>query len=237
MAGALNKIIEQFKGQFQTTPELLREKLSGVKAFVFDWDGVFNDGMKDEKGSSRFSEVDSMGTNLLRFNHFLRSGELPITAIISGEKNQAAFTLAEREHFDAVYFGIRNKATALAHLCLTHHIDPEEVAFFFDDVLDFAIASGCGLRMMVCRESTPLLSQYAIEHSLADYLTNADGASHAVRECTELLMGISGMYSETISNRVQFSETYQHYLEQRNHLSVAYYSRTESDTITPNFPS
>src|SRR5690606_10938202 len=97
MAGALNKIIEQFKGQVQTTPELLREKLSGVKAFVFDWDGVFNDGMKDEKGSSRFSEVDSMGTNLLRFNHFLRSGELPITAIISGEKNQAAFTLAERE--------------------------------------------------------------------------------------------------------------------------------------------
>src|SRR5690606_36743845 len=133
MPGSLLHIADHFKGQFIIAPELMREKLDQVKAFVFDWDGVFNNGMKDENGSSPFSEVDSMGTHMLRLNHYLRTGKPPLPAIITGEKNKAAFSLAEREHFNAVYYGIRRKAAALAHLCLTHHLAPGEVAYIFDD--------------------------------------------------------------------------------------------------------
>jgi 3-deoxy-D-manno-octulosonate 8-phosphate phosphatase (KDO 8-P phosphatase) len=236
MHGSLLHITEQFNGQFIAAPELLREKLTNIKAFVFDWDGVFNDGMKDENGSSPFSEVDSMGTNLLRLNYYLRTGELPVTAVITGEKNKAAFTLASREHFDAVYYGIRHKATALAHVCLTHQITPEEVAFVFDDVLDFSVAAACGLRIMVKRSCTPLLSAFAIQQGLADYLTAADGSGHAVREFSELMIGISGHYEETITHRMHYTEKYQQYLQKRNTTPTSFYSRTETDTITPNHP-
>ncbi len=236
MPGSLLHITEHFKGQFIAAPELLREKLFHIKAFVFDWDGVFNNGMKDESGSSTFSEVDAMGTNLLRFNHFLRAGKPPVTAIITGEHNKAAATLAQREHFDVVYYGIRHKATALAHLCLTHHLAPNEVAYIFDDVLDFSVAAACGLRIMVQRACSPLLSDFAVQQDLADYLTAASGGHHAIRESSELLCGISGHYTETITHRMHYTETYQEYLQKRNEAQVSFFSRTETDTITPNAP-
>src|SRR5215207_7239956 len=93
---------EAFKGRFFLEPEELASRLHRVKAFVFDWDGVFNGGEKDEHGSSPFNEVDAMGTNLLRFNHHLRNNAQPAVAIITGENNKAAISFAKREHFNAV---------------------------------------------------------------------------------------------------------------------------------------
>src|SRR5579871_3769722 len=201
-------ITNLFKGKFLTDVPAFAEKFSAIKAFVFDWDGVFNNGIKNENGSSAFSEIDAMGTNLLRFNHYLRNDKTPIVAVISGEKNKAAFTLARREHFHAVYYKFVHKIAALDHLCNQHQLQYHEVAFIFDDVLDFSVAKICGLRLMISRECNPLLLKFVEENKLADYLTFADGGNHAVREIVELLTGISGKYDETISQRMQFSETY-----------------------------
>ena len=77
-----------------------------IKAFIFDWDGVFNNGQKNANSSSNFNETDSMGTNLLRYSYFLTNGVLPITAVISGEKNEAAFYFCERECFKFSFFKI-----------------------------------------------------------------------------------------------------------------------------------
>jgi len=205
-----------FHGEFLLPAAAIAERLHHIKAFIFDWDGVFNGGEKDANGSSLFNEVDSMGTNLLRFNHYQRNKEQAIVAIISGENNQAAIRLAQREHFQAVYGGIKHKAIALEHLCNTYGLVDHEVAFFFDDVLDFSIASRCGLRVMVNRSCNPLLIQWAKEKKYVDYLTAADGRNYAVRESVDLLCGLSGIYEHTIGERAQFSENYQAYLSQRN---------------------
>lgn len=226
-----SRIGDLFKGNFLTEPRLLFKKLSQVRAFVFDWDGVFNNGVKDEKGSSSFSEVDAMGTNLLRFNHYLRVGELPVTAIISGEQNIAAGVLAKREHFNAVYYKIPQKIKALHHLCSEHNIDPAEVAFVFDDVLDLSMAQWCGLRIMVSRECNPFLLEFVAENNLAEYITFADGGHHAIRETVELLMGLSGMYEETIEQRMQHADNYQAYLKLRNKPGPVFYTGKESDKI------
>ena len=66
-------IFEQIGGVFCTPADLLAEKLKTIKAFVFDWDGVFNNAVKNENKSSNFNEADSMGTNMLRFNHFIHN--------------------------------------------------------------------------------------------------------------------------------------------------------------------
>lgn len=210
------QITSHFKGSFITPPEALADKLSRIRAFVFDWDGVFNNGQKDEHGSSPFNEVDAMGTNLLRFNHYLRNDQPPVTAVITGERNRAALAFARREHFQAVYCGIKFKADALTHLCKAHQLQPEEIAFVFDDVLDFSAAALCGLRIMVNRASNPLMVQYAVRHNLVDYITAADGGHHAIRETVELLTGISGLYEATMTERAQYTDRYQHYLAQRD---------------------
>jgi len=233
---SLTYIAEQFKGKFIAEPEILREKLLKIKAFVFDWDGVFNNGEKNENATSLFNEVDAMGTNLLRFNHFQRTGRVPITAIISGENNSAAFSLAKREHFQAVYYGIKYKALALQHICMTLQVKPDEVAFIFDDVLDFSMAEKCGLRIMVNRVCNPLLLDFAVENNMVDYITYADGSKHAVRESSELLLGLSGIYKQTLAARMNFTDEYLLYLQTRNQAPTVCYT-TQASSIVEKQPS
>jgi 3-deoxy-D-manno-octulosonate 8-phosphate phosphatase (KDO 8-P phosphatase) len=227
----INTVISHFKGNFITPAEEIAKKLSRIKAFVFDWDGVFNNGVKDENGTSSFSEIDAMGTNLIRFNHYLRNNDVPVVAIISGERNAMAWTLAKRESFHGVYSGIKFKTEALSHICEHHGIKPEEVCFVFDDVLDFSVAAAVGLRIMIPRACNPLLVEYAVQYKMVDYLTSCEGGNGAVREAVELLTGLSGKYNETIDNRMNFTETYRAYLEQRNMNMPAFYISKDSKIV------
>lgn len=217
-----------FKGSFITKPADIQQKLTKIKAYIFDWDGVFNNGQKDEHGSSPFNEVDAMGTNMLRFNHYLRTGFLPIVCVISGERNKAAHTLAKREHFHGVYGGIKYKPEALTHICKACNIKPEEVAFMFDDVLDLSVAAQAGVRIMVSRACNPLLMDYVVQQKYADYITASDGNNSAVREAIELMMGLNGTYKQTVEERMHFTEKYKHYLRLRNQSEPFFYTSRES---------
>ncbi len=227
----ISQTVARFKGEFITNAEALAAKLHRVKAFVFDWDGVFNGGWKDSEGSSAFNEIDAMGSNLLRFNHHLRNNKQAVAAIITGENNKAAIAFAKREHFNAVYCGIKYKAVALDHLCKAHGLADEEVAFFFDDVLDFSIAERVGLRVMIGRDCNPLMIDWARDKGNIDYLTHSDGVHYALREAFELLTGISGKYEETISERAQFTERYQRYLKERNEAETSFYTVKDSKIV------
>ena len=214
---------EIFKGQFVLPVQLLKEKLHAIKAIIFDWDGVFNNGNKNIDGHSAYSETDSMGTNLMRFQYHLLKNVVPISAIISGENNGLAHKWAKREHFHAVYSGIKHKETALMHLCAVYQIRPEEVLFVFDDVLDFSLAKKAGAKIMIRHAGNPLLIQYAIENGLVDYVTALEGGFHAVRELTELVMHLTGDFSSTITHRMQYSAAYLKFLTERDNVSTNYY--------------
>ena len=170
-----------FKGRFLISAAYIQVKLEKIKAYVFDWDGVFNNGQKDERNTSLFNEIDAMGLNMLRFNHYKRKGVMPLFAIITGERNSASHTLAEREHMDAVYYKIKHKSTAMQHICKQHNLTPEEILFVFDDILDLDVAARVGVRMMVQRQANPLLIKYAENRLFMDYLTACDGNNHALR--------------------------------------------------------
>lgn len=225
-----------FSGAFVTDAAAIGERLAGINAYIFDWDGVFNNGSKGEDGSSPFNEVDSMGINMLRYNHYIRKGSNPIAGIITGENNPVAFTFARREHFHAVYYGFKNKKDALLHLCAAHDIQPSEVAYFFDDITDLEVASMCGVRIMVGRACNPMLLMLAKERQLVDYITANDGGNNAIREATELLKALSGKYEETIMQRAEYSEHYRDYLNSRNIPSPAFYSFVDSK-ISEHAPS
>ncbi len=195
----------------------IRARLSGVRAFLFDWDGVFNTGRKSESSPSGFSEADSMGTNLLRFGWWLRDqGSLPFTGILTGQDNPTAVRLAERERFQAVYRGFLNKRVALEDMQTRFDIRPEQICFLFDDVLDLGVAGQCGLRILVRNGGAPLLAQHAEHEGLCEYVTGREGGAHAVRETAELLLGLTGDYRSVVTERAAHSEVYRRYLEQRN---------------------
>jgi 3-deoxy-D-manno-octulosonate 8-phosphate phosphatase (KDO 8-P phosphatase) len=227
----ITQLFSQGGGQFNTSEAEIIEKLRNIKAFVFDWDGVFTNAGKDHNLDSKFSEADSMGTNLLRFSYYLNNKDIPLTAIISGEKNTAAFTFVDRERFHYSYSKFANKMQAVHHLCELNHIQPNQICFVFDDVLDLSLAEVCGLRIFIPRKSNPLLNEYVNRHQLADYVTGATSGEHAVREASELLIGLNGNYNEVITERKNFSEGYASYLALRRATNTFYYTVLDGEIV------
>lgn len=199
----------------------MQQRLVSVRAFVFDWDGVFNDGAKGEGAPSTFSEPDSMGTNMLRYAYWRDRRELPTCAVISGAHNPTAKAFAGREHFDAVYCGFTDKAVALDGLCEYASLGREQIAYVFDDVNDLALAEGCALRFLVRRNSSPLLREFTATHGLIDYVTAASSGQYPVREVSELLLGLLGGYPEVFVSRSRYDEAYQTYFAVRQAVQTA----------------
>ncbi|HOY29594.1 MAG TPA: hypothetical protein PLR96_11505 [Flavobacteriales bacterium] len=194
--------------------ELLR-RLARTKAVLFDWDGVFNDGFKDAEGGSPFSEVGSMGVNLLRFALWLRNGSLPKAAVITGQHNPYAERFAQRERLHGVYMGFTNKPEAFDAFLAKHGLHADEVAFFFDDVLDLPVAARCGLRVMIGSPVTAWLVEQAIARGEVDLVTANSGGNNGLREATDAVIALLANGAEVIDHRVKYSDTYQRYLGER----------------------
>jgi 3-deoxy-D-manno-octulosonate 8-phosphate phosphatase (KDO 8-P phosphatase) len=214
-------------GTFLVSPFILQQKLAKAKAFIFDWDGVFNNGTKGIGHTSSFSEPDAMGTNLLRFSYWLLHGKLPYTSIITGEANESAISLATREHFTSIYTKSKNKIESFQNFLTVNQLTSDEVVFIFDDVLDLGMAKKCGVKIQVRRETSPLLNSYIRQQTLADYVTFSEGGQHAVREVCELMIGLMGNYDETVTNRLEFSSIYQTYLTTRQVIDTNLYVSNE----------
>lgn len=215
---AFQDIVNRFEdigGEFCTSPEQIADRLKSVRVFLFDWDGVFNDGMKFGDLGSPFGEDDSMGVNLLRLSYWLNHGKLPITGILTGATNEAAEYFAKREGLQVCIRGFTDKGEAFRKFCEQFEVDPSEVAFVFDDVLDLPVAKTAGVRMCVVRRTSPLFADYVEENNLCDYLTASKGGQGAVRECAELIIGMTSAFNDVVDVRTDYGEQYSEYLALR----------------------
>lgn len=204
------------------------ERLKKIKVILMDWDGVFHAGHKNENKSSSFSEADSMGVNMLRFGFWLKNEEMPIVAIVSGENNVTAHYWADREHLDATFSAVKNKVEILPFLKEKHGIEPDEVMFVFDDILDLSLAKEVGFRVLVNRRANPLFLNYCRDRNLYDIVTHCDGGNHAVREACELTLDLLGKFEETIDKRVAFSGEYSEYNQMRLSLPTKHFVKRET---------
>lgn len=194
-------------------------RLGRIRAVLFDWDGVFNDGWKDLEGGSPFSEVGSMGVNMLRFGLWLQNGErLPQAAIITGQQNPYAERFAQREKLHGLYMGFIDKREAFDAFLRKHALKDEEVAFFYDDAIDLAVADRCGLRILMRGPASEFFVKHAVGRGCVDLITSLSGGENGLREATDALLTLMGRYGEVIDNRAAYSETYQRYLRQRQAL-------------------
>jgi 3-deoxy-D-manno-octulosonate 8-phosphate phosphatase (KDO 8-P phosphatase) len=208
-----------FRGRFRHSEEQFLKRLSAVKVLVFDWDGVFNKGEKSSGGHSGFTEPDSMGVNLLRFAFWMRdNGRLPISAIVSGAPNEMAANYAQREHFHAIMTGIKQKDVALELLSEKFGFNPEEVAFFFDDIIDLEAAAAAGLKLFFPNPSAPATQKYILDRELFDYMPVAKAGEGALREVCELMISAMGLFEEVVNCRRKFDGRYLKYLKERDDI-------------------
>ncbi len=206
--------------RFATAPEQLAERLRRCRAVLLDWDGVVGPGLKGPGAPASFNEIDAMGLNLLRFALWRRGGSqaVPPVAVVSGQRDPGAQALAERDRLDALYMGFLDKRLALEHLCRTRSLEPAEILFVFDDVIDLSVAERCGARFLVARPAQPLVEDLARRRGLCDYVVRSPAAAGALREACEVALALLGVHEEVFAARGWFEESYQRYLAERARL-------------------
>lgn len=214
---------EHFGGQFITMPDAFKLKLANLKAIVADWDGVFNNGCKSADVGSGFSEPDSLGLNMFRFAYWLETQTILPIAIITGEPNESAKMLAVREKFNGLYFGTKDKKSALNHFTEANQLHLANTAVFFDDIIDVSMLKDTGLRFMVNRPGPKAFEEYIVKNHLADYITSTFGGQNAVREIAELLLVMNGSLDRVIEERTRFSDAFKTYMEAREGVKLNTY--------------
>jgi 3-deoxy-D-manno-octulosonate 8-phosphate phosphatase (KDO 8-P phosphatase) len=157
-------------------------RASAVKFVIFDVDGVLTDGGlylgDDGQEYKVFHSRDGHGMKMLQHTG-IRIG------IISGRTSQAVNHRMESLGITDVYQGQKIKLPAYQHLLEKRELQPHEIAYVGDDVVDLAIMQRVGLAVTV-QDAHPLVKQYA------HWITPHSGGRGAARDVCELIMEAQG---------------------------------------------
>jgi 3-deoxy-D-manno-octulosonate 8-phosphate phosphatase (KDO 8-P phosphatase) len=176
-------------------PELLLKAQGrglGVKAAIFDVDGVLTDGRLfiGEHGESfkAFSSLDGHGLKLLA-----QGGILPV--VISGRDSPALRRRVAELGLLHAEFGVHDKLAAATTLLQTLALDWQDVAAMGDDWPDLPLM---GRAAFACAPANAHVEVRAIAH----YVTAARGGEGAARECCDLLLMAAGRYARLLQGHL-----------------------------------
>ena len=164
----------------------------GLKAAIFDVDGVLTDGRLfiDENGESfkAFSVLDGHGLKLLA-----QGGITPL--VVTGRDSPAVRRrVADLGLAHAVY-GAQDKLAAANALLKTLNLDWAEVAAMGDDWPDLPLLSRAAF---ACAPP----NAHAEVRAIAHHVTAARGGEGAARECCDLLLMAAGRYAQLLQGHL-----------------------------------
>ncbi|MBI2056283.1 MAG: HAD hydrolase family protein [Candidatus Sungbacteria bacterium] len=166
--------------QRQMRENVLR-KLVPVRLVAFDFDGIMTDGMVyvDDTGHEmvRCSRRDSLGVGMLQKQAGI------VVGVISKEANPVVAKRCEKIKVQC-WQGVENgegKLKILKRIAAENNVSPEEILYMGDDVNDIEPMQFAGVKVTVADGHKKL-------KAIADYVTEARGGSHAVREVCELIL-------------------------------------------------
>lgn len=168
----------------------IRQKAAKIKLVIFDVDGVLTDGklLFDEHGNEykRFHSRDGMGICMMR--------ETGVeVAVISGRASKSVAQRMSSLGIERVFQGQRHKLIAYENLRLDLNLEPEQIAFVGDDLLDLPVMRRVGLAIAVADAHSAILP-------FAHWVTQKKGGEGAAREVCDLIMDAQGNLARMIEN-------------------------------------
>ena len=169
-------------------PELLLKaqgRAMGMKAAIFDVDGVLTDGRLfiGEGGESfkAFSSLDGHGLKLLA-----QGGIVPL--VITGRDSPAVRRRIADLGLPHAIYGAQDKLAAATALLQSLALEWEDVAAMGDDWPDLPLLTRAAF---ACAPANAHIEVRAMAH----YVTTARGGDGAARECCDLLLMAAGRYA------------------------------------------
>ncbi len=161
-----------------------KEELTRVKAFAFDVDGVFSDGimMTDPEGEliRSWNIKDGFAMQLA-----VRKG-YPI-AVITGGNSVAVLKRFNMLGVQDVYLKSSKKLNDFEHFCNKYKLDPESILYMGDDLPDYPVMQKVGFPTCP-RDAVPEIKQ------LARYISDCKGGHGCVRDVIEQVLRAQGIW-------------------------------------------
>lgn len=164
--------------------------MNRIKCFVLDVDGVLTDSKiyftDDGREMKAFNSKDGHGLKLI-----MRAGIQ--VAIITGRYSKALEHRVKDLNIQHVIQGSKDKKASLQELSRHLGIEPKEMAYMGDDVVDLPA-------MVLCGMSIAPADAVEMVRAKADVVTNLPGGQGAVREAVEIILKRVGLF-ETVMER------------------------------------
>ena len=165
-----------------------RTVLAEIRMLMLDVDGVLTDGRiwfdKDGYETKAFHVHDAAG---LFYWH--RSGGL--SGMLSGRGGPILERRARELNINEVILGRLDKAEAFAEMLERQQLQPHEVAFVGDDLLDLPVLRAAGFAATVPQARAEVFES-------AHYVTERDAGFGAARDVIEVLLRARGEWDEVL---------------------------------------
>jgi len=164
----------------------LADRCAAIDLLAVDVDGVLTDGIivLDDQGveSKHFHVRDGLGYSLWH-----RAGKR--SAILSGRRAEVVVRRAVELGISYVAQGLSDKGAALEAMLRDLALEPRQVCFVGDDLVDLPVLQAVGL------SACPSDAVREV-HDRALLVTQAAGGRGAVREVIELILKVQGSWHE-----------------------------------------
>ena len=164
----------------------LAQRIQKVKLVIVDIDGVLTDGrivLGDYGDELKFFDVqDGFGLVMLR-----RAGLLVI--IMSGKKSKINHRRAKELQVNKIFQNVHDKLKLFEQLVQKYKIQPEEICYIGDDLIDLPVMTRVGVAVAVANSVEEV-------KKAAHYVTQKYGGRGAVREAADLLLKGLGRWAE-----------------------------------------
>ena len=163
-----------------------KNDLKEIKLLAMDVDGVLTDGgLLIGSDGTEFKNFNLLDGHGIRMWH--RAGFK--TAIISGRKSGATQARAKELEINFVYQPCDNKLEGFNDLLAKSGLEPQNIAYIGDDVMDIPLVKRAGFGVAVANAVNEL-------KSCAHYITSGSGGNGAVREVIEYILKNTGQWDE-----------------------------------------
>jgi 3-deoxy-D-manno-octulosonate 8-phosphate phosphatase (KDO 8-P phosphatase) len=161
-----------------------KEKLAGITTFVFDYDGVFTDGivyMMDSGEQLRSANArDGYALQLAaRLGYQI--------CVITGAYSVSIVERLKKLGIDDVYTGANNKLEVFQEFCGKYHLNKEEILVMGDDIPDYQMIREAWV------SCCPADAVWEIR-SAVDYISIHPGGKGCVRDIIEQVLRLQGRW-------------------------------------------
>ena len=165
-----------------------RDKFINIKLLLMDVDGVLTNGgiIYTDSGEQIkvFNSRDGLGIRLLQ-DAGIQVG------IVTGRASQVLKHRCENLGIELLFDGIVDKASVLPEIQERTRIEPADMAFVGDDLVDLPLFTRVGVYIAVG-------DAHVVVREKVDWVTTAGGGSGAVREICDEILKSKGLFDQIV---------------------------------------